>query len=88
MRNRSDEQRSLRHYRQPTGMQNPPLSEPMLERGYSPEDAAMDLPLLVIILLLGTTLTAFISGVIPYPIGWIVLSAFLIARLLQLSGRR
>ena len=48
----------------------------------------MDIPLLVIIILLGITLTAFFSGFIPYPIGWIILSAFLIARLLQLSGRR
>jgi dihydroxy-acid dehydratase len=48
----------------------------------------MDIPLLVIIVLLSITLVAFFSGVIPYPIGWIVLSAFLLARLLQLSNRQ
>ena len=69
-------------------MQNPTVLELLRELGESLENAAMDLPLLVIIILLGITLAAFVSGLIPYPIGWIVLSAFLIARLLQLSRRR
>ena len=63
-------------------------SETSLELSQFRENAAMDLPLLVIIVLLGITLTDFFSGLTPYPIGWIILSAFLIARLLQLSGRR
>lgn len=47
----------------------------------------MDLPLLIIGLLLAATLAAFLGGAIPYPYGWIVLAALLVARLLSLQRR-
>ncbi|WP_018175713.1 MULTISPECIES: hypothetical protein [Thioalkalivibrio] len=47
----------------------------------------MDIPLLVIGALLVASLTAFFSGVLPYPIGWIILGIAFIARLLYLRGR-
>jgi hypothetical protein len=47
----------------------------------------MDIPLLVIGALLILTLTAFFTGFLPYPIGWIILSAALIGRWLYLRGR-
>ena len=46
----------------------------------------MDIPLLVIGALLILTLTAFFTGFLPYPIGWIILSAAFIGRLLYLKG--
>jgi hypothetical protein len=48
----------------------------------------MDIPLLVIIVLLASTLIAFFTGAIPYPYGLIVLFAFLVARLLVVRGRK
>jgi hypothetical protein len=48
----------------------------------------MDLPLLVIGVLLLSTLAAFFGGATPYPFGWIVLSVLLVARLLQLAGKK
>jgi len=47
----------------------------------------MDLPLLIIGALLIATLTAFFAGVLPYPIGWIILGAAFIGRLLYLKSR-
>lgn len=47
----------------------------------------MDIPLLVIGALLIASLTAFFSGVLPYPVGWIILGIAFIARLIYLSGR-
>lgn len=47
----------------------------------------MDIPLLVIGILLVASLAAFFSGVLPYPIGWIILGVAFIARLLYLRGR-
>lgn len=47
----------------------------------------MDIPLLVIGALLILTLTAFFTGLLPYPIGWIVLGAAFIGRLLFLAAR-
>ena len=47
----------------------------------------MDVPLLIIAALLVATLTAFLSGLFPYPFGLLVLLAFLIARLLQLRSK-
>ncbi len=47
----------------------------------------MDIPLLVIGALLILTLTAFFTGLLPYPIGWIILSAAFIGRLLFLVAR-
>ncbi len=44
--------------------------------------------LLLIIVLLIISLIAFLGGLIPYPFGLIVLSAFLIARVLFLSRNR
>ncbi len=47
----------------------------------------MDIPLLAIGALLVASLTAFFSGVLPYPIGWIILGIAFVARLLYLRGR-
>ena len=48
----------------------------------------MDISLLLIAVLLALTLIAFLSGLIPYPFGLVILSAFLIARLIHLAGKR
>jgi hypothetical protein len=47
----------------------------------------MDTPLLVIGALLILTLIAFFTGLLPYPIGWIVLSAAFIGRGFYLKAR-
>lgn len=47
----------------------------------------MDLLLIVLILLLVATLAAFIAGITPYPIGSIILLAFVIARIFHLRTR-
>jgi hypothetical protein len=47
----------------------------------------MDIPLLILGALLIATLTAFFTEILPYPIGWIILSAAFIGRLLYLKGR-
>lgn len=47
----------------------------------------MDLPLVVIGALLLATLTAFLTGVLPYPIGWIILVVAFFGRLLYLLGQ-
>jgi hypothetical protein len=47
----------------------------------------MDIPLLVIGALLILTLAAFFTGLLPYPIGWIILTAAFVARLLFLRAR-
>ncbi|WP_020146638.1 hypothetical protein [Thioalkalivibrio sp. ALJ15] len=47
----------------------------------------MDTPLLILGLLLIASLAAFFTGVLPYPIGWIILTIAFIARLLFLAGR-
>lgn len=46
----------------------------------------MDTPLLILGLLLVASLAAFFTGVLPYPIGWIILTIAFIARLLFLAG--
>ncbi|MCG5512365.1 hypothetical protein [Ectothiorhodospira shaposhnikovii] len=45
----------------------------------------MDIPLLIIGALLLGTLTAWHVGMFPYPVGWLLLSVFFIARLIQIS---
>jgi dihydroxy-acid dehydratase len=47
----------------------------------------MDLPLLIIGTLLLVSLTAFFTGLLPYPIGWIILGAVFIGRWLFLRSR-
>ncbi len=47
----------------------------------------MDIPLLIIGALLVATLTAFFAGALPYPIGWIILGAAFVGRLLYLKSR-
>lgn len=47
----------------------------------------MDIPLLILGALLIATLTAFFTGILPYPIGWIILGAAFVGRLLYLKGR-
>ena len=48
----------------------------------------MDRPLLIILLLLAGTLSAFAAGLFPYPFGVLVLSVLFAARLLVLAARR
>ena len=48
----------------------------------------MDILLLFILAALVITLATFLSGLFPYPYGWIALAAFLIARLSYLSRKR
>lgn len=49
----------------------------------------IDIPLLIIIVLLLTTLLAFAWGLFPYPFGLFILSFALLGRMLQLhSGKR
>jgi hypothetical protein len=47
----------------------------------------MDKPLLIITLLLVATWVAFFMGLLPYPIGWIVLCFLFIARVMHLKNR-
>ena len=47
----------------------------------------MDIPLILISLLLVASLAAFFTGVLPYPIGSIILIAFLVARIYHLRTR-
>jgi hypothetical protein len=47
----------------------------------------MDPILLVSAVLLITTVVAFLTGLIPYPFGWIVLSVVVILRLVQLRRK-
>jgi hypothetical protein len=47
----------------------------------------MDIPLLVIGVLLVATLAAFFTGLLPYPIGWIILTAAFVGRWLFLRAR-
>ena len=46
----------------------------------------MDPLLLVLLGLLSASLTAFFLGVIPYPVGLLVLLAFIVARIFYLQG--
>ena len=48
----------------------------------------LDRILVVLIVLLLATLAAFFSGMLPYPFGFIILSIFIIARILYLRGRQ
>ncbi len=47
----------------------------------------MDTPLLVLGILLSATLTAFFTGLLPYPLGWIILGVAFAGRLLYLAGK-
>jgi hypothetical protein len=47
------------------------------------EEADMDAVTVIIILLLAAVLAAFAYGILPYPVGWMVLLALLIARIVQ-----
>ena len=47
----------------------------------------LDFPLVVIGLLLLATLAAFLTGLFPYPYGFIILSLVLIGRIFQLQDR-
>lgn len=46
-----------------------------------------DLPLILLSLLLAIVLLLFLSGVWPYPMGWMVLLLFLVARYQLLRWR-
>ncbi len=46
----------------------------------------VDLPLLIIIVLLATTVTAFAAGYFPYPFGLFILGFALLGRVLQLKA--
>jgi hypothetical protein len=43
--------------------------------------------LLLLGALLAATIVAFVADLFPYPFGWIVLSALLVARLFAVLGR-
>lgn len=47
----------------------------------------MDRVLLVLLALLAATLLAFFAGIFPYPIGLLVLTIFITARLLHLRSQ-
>lgn len=47
----------------------------------------MDIPLLVILLLLATTLACWAFGLFVWPFGLLVLLSLLVARLIMLYGR-
>jgi dihydroxy-acid dehydratase len=47
----------------------------------------MDLPLVIIGVLLIASLTAFFTGLLPYPVGWIILGAAFVGRWLVLRSR-
>jgi dihydroxy-acid dehydratase len=47
----------------------------------------MDIPIIIIVLLLLATIIAFLTGVFPYPYGFIILSVALAGRILQLKSR-
>ena len=47
----------------------------------------MDIPVVVIGLSLMATIVAFLTGVFPYPYGFIILTVALAARVLQLKSR-
>ena len=47
----------------------------------------LDRTLLLLIVLLLTTLGAFLAGVFPYPFGFVILTVFIVARILHLRGR-
>lgn len=48
------------------------------------EPTTMDSILLIITTLWAITLLAYVEGLIPYPVGWLVLSVLFFARLLNL----
>lgn len=46
----------------------------------------IDVQLLLIILLLIITLAAFYSGILPYPVGWLILLLLLVLRIRELGN--
>jgi dihydroxy-acid dehydratase len=48
----------------------------------------LDRILLVLVGLLLASVAAFLAGLIPYPFGLIVLSVFILGRILYLKGRK
>jgi len=44
--------------------------------------------LVVLIVLLLATVASYLTGLLPYPFGFIILSIFIIARILHLRGRQ
>jgi hypothetical protein len=48
----------------------------------------IDIPLLIIGVLLGTTLVAFYTGLFPYPFGFFILGFAMLGRILQLKSKR
>jgi len=65
-------------------MHGGPRAEPLPESQlYKP----MDIPLIVLGALLFATVSAYFAGVLPYPIGWIILLIAFAARVLYLMGR-
>jgi hypothetical protein len=47
----------------------------------------LDIPLLLLIVLFLLTFSSFLTGILPYPLGFFVLLAFIIARLFYLQDR-
>ena len=50
------------------------------------KSSRVDLPLMIIIVLLATTVTAFAAGYFPYPFGLFILGFALLGRVLQLRA--
>ncbi|NNJ95393.1 MAG: hypothetical protein HKP57_11650 [Halobacteria archaeon] len=48
----------------------------------------LDRILVVLIVLLLASVAAFLSGLLPYPLGFIILSIFIVARILHLQGKQ
>ncbi len=47
----------------------------------------IDLPLALLVTLLMSTLGAFLAGMTPYPLGWLILVALIGMRLTQLRSK-
>jgi hypothetical protein len=47
----------------------------------------IDIPLLIIGVLLGTTLVAFYTGLFPYPFGFFILGFAMLGRILQIISK-
>ena len=56
----------------------------LLSDRYSYKVNKMDPLFITVWVLLAVTITAFLIGLIPYPFGWIVLTGFLLLRLIHL----
>ena len=47
----------------------------------------LDRTVLILVVLLLATLAAFLAGLFPYPFGFLILTVFIVARVLYLRGQ-